>query len=253
MSRLLPGGEPFYFPGGPTGCLLVHGFTASPQEMRGLGEHLAGRGHTVLGIRLFAHAASLEDMLRARWGDWYASVEDGYAHLRGPCDRVVVMGMSLGGVLSLLLAAAYPVAGVVAMSTPFAPPTDLRIRLPLLLAPLVRFFPKGPPDWRDPQAQASRVAYPAYPLRTVGETFKAMAALRQALPTVTSPTLLIHSTEDVFVPPENSRRIAAGLTSAQVETLFIENSSHVITLDLAREHVFEAASGFVSRHAASTP
>ena len=63
MRLLLPGGEPFFLPGGSTGCLLIHGFTASPQEMRRLGEHLAGEGHTVLGLRLPGHASTPPDML----------------------------------------------------------------------------------------------------------------------------------------------------------------------------------------------
>jgi carboxylesterase len=48
---LVPGGEPFLLRGGPDGCLLVHGFTALPEEMRLLGDDLAQAGHTVLGIR----------------------------------------------------------------------------------------------------------------------------------------------------------------------------------------------------------
>ena len=40
----MPGAEPFYFKGTAAGCLLLHGFTATPQELRGLGEHLAARG-----------------------------------------------------------------------------------------------------------------------------------------------------------------------------------------------------------------
>jgi carboxylesterase len=49
---IIPSAEPFYFPGGKTGCLLVHGFTGSPKEMRWMGEYLAGQGYTVLGVRL---------------------------------------------------------------------------------------------------------------------------------------------------------------------------------------------------------
>jgi carboxylesterase len=29
--------EPFYYPGNSTGCLLIHGFTGAPTEMRPLG------------------------------------------------------------------------------------------------------------------------------------------------------------------------------------------------------------------------
>lgn len=247
MSSILPGGEPFFFRGGPTGCLLVHGFTASPQEMRGLGEHLAGEGHTVLGVRLFAHAVDIHDMLRARWTDWYASVEDGYELLRGAAERVVAMGMSLGAVLSLLLAADRPLAGVVAFSAPYAYRNIPRFRLAKALRWVVRFFPKGPPDWRDPEAAKTRVAYNAYPLPAAAEVPKAMAAMRAALPRVTVPALLMHSKEDDFVPPENSQQIHDSLGSSDKQILLVENSNHVITLDRARQQVYCAAAEFVRR------
>ena len=47
--------EPFYFPGNSTGCLLIHGFTGTPKEMRPLGDFLADKGYSVLGIRLSGH------------------------------------------------------------------------------------------------------------------------------------------------------------------------------------------------------
>src|SRR5262249_50914792 len=57
------------------GCLLVHGFTATPAEMRPLGEALAARGFPVRGVRLAGHGTSVEDLARTGWRDWYASVE----------------------------------------------------------------------------------------------------------------------------------------------------------------------------------
>ncbi len=58
-ADLLPDGVPFLLPGGSTGCVLVHGFTAMPGEMRWLGEDLASRGNTVVGIRLPGHGAAM--------------------------------------------------------------------------------------------------------------------------------------------------------------------------------------------------
>ena len=87
MSRILAGGEPFFFPAGDIGCLLTHGFTATPQEMRGLGEHLASQSYTVLGVRLSGHGTSVKDMSRTRWHDWVASVEDGYHMLNDMCTH----------------------------------------------------------------------------------------------------------------------------------------------------------------------
>ncbi len=125
--RLIPSAEPFFFPGRPTGCLLVHGFTGAPKEMRWLGEYLAGQGHTVLGVRLSAHATQPEDMIRSRWWDWVASVEDGWAMLSGCTERIFVIGLSMGGILALLSASYQPVAGVVAMAVPHHLPQDPRL------------------------------------------------------------------------------------------------------------------------------
>lgn len=245
MNLVLPGAEPFFFPGGRTGCLLVHGFTASPQEMWGLGEHLAGQGHTVLGVRLFAHGTHGRDMLRARWTDWYASLEDGLCLLRDVADRVVVIGLSLGGVLSLLLAARQPLAGVVALSTPHSEKRDARLVAARLLRWFIRYYPKGPPDWRDPDAGKSRVAYDVYPLPALAEVSKAMAAMRLALPRVVCPALLLHSLEDDFVPPENSRRILQSLGAREKNLILFEDSNHILTLDRARLQVYERVAEFV--------
>ena len=247
MPLILPGAEPFMHPGGPTGCLLIHGFTASPQEMRGLGEHLASKGSTTLGVRLAGHGTRPADLARSRWGDWLASVEDGCRILQATCDRIVLLGLSLGGALALLASRLVPSAGVVAMSTPVLQ-TGVLVRFaarPISL--LYPFVAKRPATWRDSQAAAERVAYPCYPTRAVAEVAEVQRVLRSQLASIDCPVLLIHSREDTFVPPKNSQAILAGIRSADKELLLIERSTHVITCDAAREQVFEAAARFVRR------
>src|SRR5512146_2812306 len=111
MPEIIPTAEPFLFPGSRTGRLLIHGFTGTPKEMRWMGEYLAGRGFSVMGVRLAGHATTPEDMIRAHWTDWVASVEDGYHLLRGIADHVYLIGLSMGGNLSLLLSTRLPVRG----------------------------------------------------------------------------------------------------------------------------------------------
>jgi len=247
MTSIAPGGGPFLFPGGRTGCLLLHGFTASPQEVRELGRHLASHGATALGPRLFGHATNPGDLLRARWADWLASAFDGYHMLRGVCDRVFVLGVSLGGVLAFHMAARLDVAGVVGMATPFAPPKDPRLLLLRLAAPLVRFVPKGPPDWRDPAVAATRVAYRVYPVPALAEVERAILAMRSHLVNVSCPVLLMHSTEDTFVPPANMQAIYDALPAGDKAMLSIPHSNHVLPLDASRSQVFEAAADFIGR------
>jgi carboxylesterase len=108
VPSILKGGEPFYLPGGPVGCLLVHGFVSAPQEMQWLGDQLNSEGFTVLGVRLHGHATKASDLHRVRWQDWVGSIEDGYHYLKDHCEQIAIGGMSLGGALALLISAHLP-------------------------------------------------------------------------------------------------------------------------------------------------
>jgi len=250
MRRIMSGAEPFFFPGGKTGCLLIHGFTGTPFEMRELGQHLAKKGYSVLAPRLFAHATSQEDMQRARWRDWVASVEDGYDLLRGACDRVIPIGLSLGGLLTIIAAARYEVAGAVVMSTPYKPP-DPRMRPLHAVAPLLtlfwRFNPKGPGDWHDKQAEASHMEYPQNPVRGGAEVYEMLLEARRALPQIRCPILIVQSRQDATVLWQNAELIYDRVGSTDKQILCLDKSGHVVTRDAERKRVFEATAAFVRR------
>jgi carboxylesterase len=255
VPDLLPGAEPFFFPGNRTGCLLIHGFTGSPFEMRPMGEYLAGRGYTTLGVRLFAHATQPEDMVRATWQDWMRSVIGGWHLLQGACDRIYLLGLSMGGLLSLMFAAQpyaerYPVAGVVAMSTPYALRPDPRLPYIKLLRWFMPRLEKGPNDFQDAQAAQTHVAYPYYPTRAIAELRDLVAEVQAALPEVKAPVLLVHSRLDTAngdIDPESMQHIYEQLGSQDKEMLWLESSGHVITRDQERERLFLAAGEFIER------
>ncbi len=73
-----PGLDPsaFTLQGGPVGCLLLHGYTGSPPEMRLVGEYLNQRGITVSAPLLSGHGTEPEDLNRYKWTDWYADAEE---------------------------------------------------------------------------------------------------------------------------------------------------------------------------------
>ncbi len=192
MTKIMPGGEPFFLKGGSTGCLMTHGFTASPQEVYWMGHELHKLGYSVLGVRLAGHATSLADLARMHWQDWLHSVEDGYHQLLGHCEEIVPIGISLGGALSLKLAAHHPVRAVIGMSTPYR----LNLPAPALLKAVSLFLPykrKGPPDWNRIEALEERVHYSAYPLRAIAETALVLDDLRPELSSIRCPVLLMHS------------------------------------------------------------
>ena len=252
MTQIISTAEPFLFPGSRTGCLLVHGFTGTPKEMRWMGEYLAQNGFSVLGVRLFGHATRPDDMIRSRWTDWVACVEDSYNLLRGLADRVYLVGLSMGGALALLMSTRVDTKGVVAISTPIRMPNDPRLRYLRLLSMVQPYMPKGrfPPGygWYDKKAWEEHISYPQNPLRAVGELNQLLGEVRFALPNVRVPVLLVHSQDDGYVPPANMDQIYAGLTStADKSMLLVKGSGHVVTRDAARQQVFDAALSFILR------
>ena len=256
MRQIQPGGEPFLYRGDSTlGCLLLHGWTSAPQEMDDLGKHLARNGHTAMGLRLPGHATSPHDLNRMRWRDWLAAVDDGYSLLGNLCDQVVVMGLSLGGALALHLAASRPVAGVVAMATPYEVPPQPTLRwLRYLVPPLrpigsvLRFVPKPRfNDYKDQQAYRDHVSYEVFPIRSVPEVGDLLKLLREQLPRLHAPVLLMHAVEDRGVSPDNARSLYARVGSSEKELVWIHDSGHVITVEPARRRVYELATSFVDR------
>ena len=239
--------EPFLFLGDQIGVLLVHGFTGTPKEMRTMGEFFAAQGHTVLGIRLPGHATRPDDMLRMRWVDWLQAVEDGYHLLHSAGRKVFIMGLSMGGILTLTASSRLPVQGAVAMSTPYSLPDDPRLPFLKYLAPFVPTVAKGPSDWHDQAMRLEQAEYPSNPTRAIVELRDLLEVMRQSLSKVTVPVLLVHSRQDGSVTPENMQRIYDALGSTDKSMFWLEHSGHVVTRDQERQRVFEAALAFVRR------
>ena len=254
MSQIIPTAEPFFFLGDPSkaACLLIHGFTGTPKEMRWMGEYLHTQDYTCLGVRLAGHATDPEDMIRSRWTDWTASVEEGYHLLRGIHQDIFLVGLSMGGNLSLLMSTWLQVRGVIAMSTPARMPTDYPVWVMKLASHFIKYHPKTnePPGsgWFDKAVYQEHVSYPQNPVRSAAELKKLILEMRKALPKVTVPVLLMHSKDERYVLPESLEAIYTALVNVQDKTrIYFTRSGHVLPRDASREQVFRSALEFIQR------
>ena len=252
MTTIMRGAEPFYYQGDRVGCLLIHGFTGTPNELRWLGQQLAGDGRTVLGVRLAGHGTSEVDMNSTRWSDWYQSALDGYRRLRGECERVVVGGLSMGGMLSALLAARESVDGLFMLATP-AYLLDWRLRFLRLLQPFIPYVSRQPSDMQDPQAEAQHVQYEHMPTACLISLLDLNATMRAELARVCAPALLVASRGDTYAGPNNMRYIYDHLGSAEKRWIVIERGGHSIAEDLDRDSALAHLRAFIAERTSQPP
>jgi carboxylesterase len=243
---VLPGAEPFSASGGPQGALVLHGFTGSPQSMRGLAHALAGAGFAVELPRLPGHGTSVDDMATTTWDDWSGAAEAAYKDLAARCERVVVVGLSMGGTLTVWLATRHPEIAGVAVVNPLVEPLDASI------TDLARdLHAKGETTIAGIGGNIAEpgqveLAYDAVVLRCLLSLGEAVAELSTQLDQVTSPVLILNAPQDSVVPPSNSDLLARSVRGP-VERVTLERSYHVATLDYDRDLIEERVVAFARR------
>lgn len=244
---VMPGAEPFHAEGGPSGVLLCHGFTGTPQSMRPWAEYLAAAGHTVALPRLPGHGTRWQDMQSVRWGDWYHEVDQAFGQLRSRCGEVFVCGLSMGGALALRLAENHPddVAALVLVN-----PAVHSYRKDLALLPVLsKLIASRPGIGSDISApSAAETGYSRTPLRGAHEMTKLWRVVRADLARVTAPTLLFRSRVDHVVDGRSSAVIQAGVRGAPVEERILERSFHVATLDHDAPVIFAESAEWMRQH-----
>jgi esterase/lipase len=248
-AEVLPGAEPFAFPGGDgpegrTGVLLVHGFTGTPMSMRPWGEHLAAEGFAVRCPLLPGHGTRWQDCNLVTEDDWTTAVDRAFDELAADVDRVVVAGLSMGGTLAIRLAEQRPgdVAALVLVN-----PSLLTQRLDAKALPLLaRLTTNWAPIASDiKRSGVTELAYPRLPLRAMLGLRRLWTATRRDLGRLVAPVLLYRSAEDHVVEPASAKVLLAGISSTDVTEVVLENSYHVATLDNDAPLIFERTAEWI--------
>lgn len=240
--------DSFYFPGGPVGCLLIHGFSGNVLEVRGLGEYLAAQGYTVHGPLLPGHGVSPEELMTTGRRDWVRSAEAELHLLQRVCRTVFVAGLSMGGAIGLILASKYQVAGVVSMSTP-APLRRWQVQTLLVLRRFLKWLPwiGWRPGLTPPHSLSSFLAYGRLPVAPVVELARLIGRLPYALPRVQAPVLIMQGLRDRTIAPTSAQFIHDQLGSTDKTLRFFPNSGHNIATDSEREAVWHTVGEFIAR------
>ncbi len=257
---------------GRTGVLLIHGLGGTPVELKLVAKGLARNGFKVHCCQLAGHCGTAEDLVATNWQDWYASVEQAFDKLRAECDTMVVGGLSMGAALALHLAAQRQeqVHGL-ALYAPtlwydgWAMPWYRFMLHAGMATPLGRwivrtfynFVETEPYGIKDPTIRAVVVAAMqsgdstlAGVLTTPGdaviELYRLVAEVKKELKSIEAPVFIVQAREDDLSSPRNTEYLQRNL-GGLVDTLILDDSYHIVTVDRQRDLLIEGTCAFGMR------
>lgn len=229
-------------PRAPVAVLLVHGFLASPAEMKPLADQLNHAAIPFLAQRLDGHGTSPWDLHTATAQDWIDSVQRGVRLLSEVAERIVIVGFSTGGTVCLTAAATMPeklagrLGGVVAVCAPLH-----FVDRKMALVPLIRhlndataWLPKGeinPLAFRPNVSEHPDINYAHIPVRALNEVRTLSRSLKKHLPQVHCPVLLIQGDHDPVVAPRSAPEILAALGSPRKALHWVPSHRHGLICD----------------------
>ncbi len=229
--------------------LLLHGFTGSPWELRPVGEALAARGAHVFCPRLPGHGTTPEAMLWAGLDEWLKAASEALESLSG-ARKVVVIGLSMGGLLAMVLAARHRarVKGLVLI----APALRLKAREARALRKL-RWLPglqlkerwviKKGTDIESSEVRAAAPVLPRYPLSRVFDLFELADLATESEPQINCPSLILAAVNDHVVDTEAVLALQERLPFSR--RLLLQRGFHIIPRDTDRAVALTEIAHFV--------
>lgn len=201
---------------------------------------------TVLGVRLAGHGTRSSDLKGKNYRHWIDSVVTALAKLKEKCAKVYLIGLSMGGTLSLHLASGEQADGIVVICAPVY--LDLRLYLKRPLKYLFGFKNEVDRNIKDPVARKNHITYSRVPLGAIIQLFALMSLARSELERITVPVLMFQAKEDRVVPAGNGPYIYDRLVnSVQKDLIWLSNSGHIATIDCDKTIIMSKTRDFIER------
>ncbi len=234
--------------------LFVHGFVGGSNNFEQMPDLLAQRGWRVRVMRLPGHGTSPRDFARQAPGDLIAAVRKEADALKQRYAKLVLVGHSMGGALSTIVASEVQPSGLVLAAPYFGITHHWYYGLPLetwtqLLAPVVPYVYKGQffIQVNRKEAKPQIFSYTWMPSKGLLTLLAVGRRAREPelLAKIHCPVLWLHSKTDSAASPDAAQAAVDAMASTHKETVWLGRTSHHVFWDYDREQVQKSIIAFV--------
>ncbi|MFH1209769.1 MAG: alpha/beta fold hydrolase [archaeon] len=239
--------KPYFYKQGKICCLLLHGYTSTPDDFRYLTPFLLKKKLSVHTPLLKGHGTDPLDLANTNYKDWMKSAEDALEKVEKQYNKIFIIGNSIGGNLAFLLKQNKKVKGIISLGTPLFFRFGLTIRLFLPFMYLFKDFQKKyyPEEIRKVIEDNKKVHYKYYPVNTAFSVLKIMKMTKKNLVNIEKPVLVMQSSKDITLDNDNALYIFNKIKSINKKLVFIPDSYHVFIMDKYKEMAFDEIYEFI--------
>lgn len=218
---------------GNSRCVLfIHGFPTTPRMYSYPIRIFSSHGYDVHAPLIPTFGADWHDFEDTTFSQWFSFIDDYYVSLRKRYGRLFVVGVSMGGEMTLKLAEKYSgtsleMSAIAVLSAPVVYNSLIRYGIvtsfPTYFARTLGLFVKSigaKPVCGHPGSEDGDEAWTGYSglfIKPGLSLVHSMKDVRKNLPSVTVPMISIHDRGDRTVPFKNQKIILENVNSRRIE------------------------------------
>ena len=224
------------------GCLCLHGFSGNPREIDAITSYLQKKNWLVYSPTLPGHGS--KDSLRGvNYKHWVYAATVAVEELMKRCEKVFVIGFSMGGMIASYVASIYPVDRLVLLSSSayyLNPKQILQIVGGWVIEGL-----KGELE-DDKLYQLYRQKIMETPIAATRQFTRMVKELRGHLKNIKVPTLIVQGESDGLVPPKSAAYIYEQIQSEEKQLYYFPKAKHYIWFGEEKDDLLKRIDDFLS-------
>lgn len=225
-------------------CVLVHGFTGTPEDLRPLEELLSQRGYEVVVPVLTGHGDSQTRLVDATSTQWIQSVDPLVRQAVLSGRRVHLIGFSMGAMIAAKIAAECGVSSVTMLA-----PAIFYVGTQKLFRQIAGVIKES---WDAPSKTAylrERVeSMSQMPMRSIKQFRRMVQIGKAALPRVSQPLCILQGKRDDVVEPRGATYVYQNVASAEKEIHWLPASKHGICVGPEQREAVQIVADFIRRY-----